>query len=150
MKCKPESTNELLSNSPLRSLLERVEKHGEILRIVREALPPSLAGHCKDCLAREDQRLVIFTDSPAWASQLRFYVPTILVKLKTPNGYDFRDIQVRNLRFEAPSNKVKSVNAPSLEVARMIKESGLGASSVELRKALERLSVTIERYTGRN
>ncbi|HUL12285.1 MAG TPA: DciA family protein [Methylococcaceae bacterium] len=148
MTSVPESTQKLLNGSVFRSLLDKVGEHAVILGLVRESLPASLAEHCRDCLAHEN-RLVLFTDSPAWASQLRFYAPAILARIGALAEYEFREIQVRNLRLQAPAYKPKPIKLPSPEVARMVKASGPGAPSDELRQALERLGATIERYAWR-
>ena len=140
------TTRQLFSGAVLRAVVEQVEQHGMILRYVREALPIALAEHCKDCLT-DGGRLVIFTDSPAWASQLRFYAPAIRTRLKTACGGDFREIQVRNLRPETQSDRSRPMRAPSREIAHLIHASGLGSSG-QLGDALLRLGVTMARYAG--
>jgi hypothetical protein len=142
-----QTARELLHSSVLRALVKRVEQHGMILRHVQEALPIALAEHCKSCLA-DGGRLVIFTDSPAWASQLRFYAPVILARLRTACGDDFREMQVRNLRLEAPADGRKPARAPSPETAHLVQASGHSTSSDQLREALLRLGATMARYAG--
>jgi len=141
------TTHQLLSSSILCGLVKKAEQHGIILKHVREALPIALADHCKDCLA-DGGRLVIFTDSPAWASQLRFYAPVILARLRTAYGDDFREMQVRNLRLEAPADRPKPIRTPAPEIAHLIQASGQSTSSGQLRDALLRLGATMARYAG--
>lgn len=78
-------------------LLIRVEKHRALLKIIREALPQALGMRCMDCLAKEDGRLIIFTDSQAFAAKLRFYAPLMAEKLSL-NGFEFKDISLRILK----------------------------------------------------
>ncbi len=149
MSRRPESPNALLiQSSGFRALLVQVEKHERLLRIARAALPSVLGEHCKACLSKEG-RIVIFADSPAWATQLRFFGPAILASLRSCDGENFREVQVRNLTRETIPDESRSMNLPSPEVARMVRMSAIDAPTDELRAALMRLGATIERYAGR-
>jgi len=146
---EPQRAAQYLNSSIFRSLLDRVELHRQILSLARGVLPETLAAHCQDCLIK-GSRVLVFTDSPAWASQLRFYAPNILAQLNSSAGHHFSEVQVRNLRLEAPADTHKPMKRPSPSVARLLNLSGLDAPSVEIGEALVRLGATIERYAGRN
>ena len=62
-------------------LVTHARQLGHLSSIVQAMLEPSLANHCQ--LAHFDgSRMVLVTDSPAWASRLRFSSNTLLAQLK--------------------------------------------------------------------
>jgi hypothetical protein len=117
----------------------------EILRRVRQALPDFMGLHCRHCVVR-DERLLIYMDSPAFASQLRFYAPSLLEKLDVGSGPRIRDIQVRNLLAVAPepgSSQPKPRNARSSASGEALVAAAEGMASEEIKAALLRLGRTL-------
>lgn len=136
------STASILNSPKLRPVLEKIEKHRAILSQVREALPAALAEHCMDCVTREN-RLVLYVDTPSWSFQLRFYLPAIRSKLKVSEGYEFRDIQVRNLVQQRPLTRSHADPVVSQSTLSSIHASASETSTEELRSALTRLAETL-------
>ena len=147
MAYKPDSPQQLLKNPVLQEILRRVAIHAELLKKVKEGLPVALAGHCLDCVAHEDGEVVIFSDSQAFASQLRFYAPVILAKLNANHGPSFfRRVSVKNLHPKAQDTAARLMQAPSPETIGIVKESGKAAFCDELGRALAKLGAAMERY----
>ncbi|GEM_PF-466495 len=69
---------QMLEDSVLSTLKARAHLHKKLLQRIQAGLPQNLSDHCIACVLRLDGLLVIYTNSAAWASQLRFYQSTIL------------------------------------------------------------------------
>lgn len=140
-----ESRRQVLGAASLRLLLRRVDLHRDLLRLAREALPESLAAHCLDCVAHEDGRLTLYTDSPVWGGQLRFHAPDILAHLRAQGRLACREIVVRN--WITPLPKPKPIKeTPSLPAVEAIQTAAAYCSSPELAEALNRLGQTLARF----
>ncbi len=140
------SLNDLISPTLLRSL----KIQAELLGRVRKAVPAALAVHCRYCVMREDGRMVVFTDSPAWATRLRFYSPSLLAALNADGGMPIGEILVRTLRIESPTRTVKPMEEPSPRAIEAVKASVAAAVCPEVGESLARLGMTMERYAGKN
>ncbi len=151
MTGKPESTQQLLNHSTFLGLVRRIDLQAELLARVKKALPPSLGDHCLYCVAREDGRLVVFTDSPAWATQLRFYAPAILAAIRERDDFNIKEILPRNFPpTAAAAVPAKSMKTPPSDAIEMIKISSSAAPCPELGEALARLGAAMERYARKN
>lgn len=89
-------------------LLKQLEKHQKILALVQTTLPVTLAMHTKDCVIK-GRKLVIFTTSAAWASQLRFYSSALLTKI---NSYSTETIELIQFKIHQPEGHPQVVNKP--------------------------------------
>ncbi len=150
MRNKPESTRLFLNDSIFQGLRRKIEIQTELLGKVREAVPGFLAVHCRYCVVREDERLAIFTDSPAWATQLRFHAPSLLAALNAGGQMSIRGILIRNLRLATPKEGLKPMKIPSPQAIEMVKACSMLAACPELGEALARLGITMERYAGKS
>ena len=65
----------------------QLEIQNELLNAVKSALPSHLSSHALYCVA-SGKKVIIYTDSANWSSQLRFYHQDILHKLKTVKYQD--------------------------------------------------------------
>lgn len=68
-------------NKGLSSLIDRVKKIAELDKVVRAELSKPLADYCRVANIRHS-KLIIQTDSPVWASKLRFESTTLLAALR--------------------------------------------------------------------
>jgi hypothetical protein len=146
----PKPVQGLLRGAALASIMAQLDSQGRLLRAVREGLPAFLSIHCRHCIAKGD-RLLIYADSPAFASQVRFYGPGLLPRIEQSIGLRFRDIQVRNLLDAAPMdaiNKKPRAVPPARGVSELLRESAENAAHEEITEALLRLSRTLAK--GRN
>jgi hypothetical protein len=147
MADKPESAHSLLKGGVMAALRAELEVQGRMLQAVRRGLPDFLGSHCRHCVIKGD-RLLIYVDSPAWGSQLRFHGPSLLLHLEQTTGRRFRDIQVRNLLPAAPTStaeKPRAVPPPGPGVSELLRESAENAPHEDIREALLRLSRTLEK-----
>lgn len=75
----------LQGSGTLGNLLACIERNAELLRAVRRALPHPLDAHCLHA-AIEDRTLTLVSDSPVWASRLRFLAPEVQRALNANQG----------------------------------------------------------------
>jgi len=141
---QPESVTGLFQGATIRAIRTQIEKHHRVLDVARKALPGFLADHCVDCVIKPDQ-LILYVDSPAWASQIRFYALHLLPRIEQATGQRFRDLLIRNVLPVAakPRGKPDFVSPPGF-VAELLKSSASSTSSGELKEALLRLSGTVQ------
>jgi hypothetical protein len=81
LKLKPKSINELFSNRPaLQRITESLPLQQSWADWLRGALAGELAGHIVAALPKSDE-LVVFADSPAWGTRLRYALAALLPQI---------------------------------------------------------------------
>ena len=125
----------------LRSLIQQAQQNTQLLEIVRKMLPDKISAHC---IAARDKAgiLILTTDSPAWASQLRFTSPMLLKKL-TKNNFIYQKALIKvNLQMEGHRiiGKNHKTEQLSKESARYITDCVDTVKNKALKKALLKLS----------
>jgi len=122
-----------------------IEKHKEILQVIRSSLPESLAKETRDC-AVKDTKLLIFTASAARASQIRFYSQAILTAVNSKNDKNIDKIQLKVLDPIPDINQDKPrLDIPTLENIELIRVNQLEAPDSDLKRALLSLSQTLKK-----
>ena len=66
-----------LTQDRLGNFWNRVEFHGKLQKLLEEKLPPAFRGHVQVACIQGDS-LVLCTDSPLWASDLRYRSNNVL------------------------------------------------------------------------
>jgi hypothetical protein len=128
----------------------QIEQQQRILQRIQAALPDALAKQVRHCLIR-DKKLLIYTDSAAWASQLRFYNSAILAAIVPLARTPVEMLQIRIIAGQTgliPGHKRKA-KIPSVEKIENIRNDSLTVSDNQLRLALLKLSTTLERLSGK-
>jgi len=146
MTHQPEAVAGLFQGAAIQAIRTRIAKHRRVLGAAKRALPGFLADHCVDCVVKPEQ-LILYVDSPAWASQIRFYALHLLTRLEQSTGHRFNDLQIRNAlpTGTKPLGKPASVSAPAF-VAELLKSSASSTTSREIKEALLRLSETVQAF----
>ncbi len=122
--------------------MERIARHSEALmqlqRRLRDLLPSPLAEHCHVANAR-GRTIIVYVDSAAWATQLRFLSDQLA---KTLLGEGGGRLKVRVRPSSRPSAPRKTRPAPRLspDNARLLRESAGAISDEALGRALRRLA----------
>lgn len=132
-----------IPNRFLAHYLSRLEQQKKGLQRIRDILPPSLARHALHCVIAE-KKLLLYTDSAAWGSQLRFYKNAILAAV---DGNTTEILQIRILTENALPHKIEhgKPNIPSSENIAMIRNHSTTMSDSELKLALQKLCATLSR-----
>ncbi|MEQ1529166.1 MAG: DciA family protein [Methylococcales bacterium] len=129
-------------------LFNQIEQQKRVLQQLQAVLPEPLAKHVLHCVIN-DKKLLIYTGSAAWASQLRFYNKTILAAIAPITTRTVNIMQVKIL-LENSNNtgvSVRKANLPSSETIEMIRNQGAAVPDDQLKQALLSLSTTLKRLS---
>jgi hypothetical protein len=140
MAAKPEPARRFVKGDVLSPLSAQLAEQQRLLQAVRSNLPEFLAPHCRHCVPR-GERLLIYADTPAFASHLRFYGPNLLMRLEQATGQRFRECQVRNLFSviaEAKGKPPSPIHRPAPKVVNAIRDDAINRQD-EVGEALLRL-----------
>ena len=152
MPQKPPSFKVSLSfqNRTMAYFYSQIEQQQRILQRVQTALPDPLKKQAKHCLIK-DKKLLIYTDSSAWASQLRFYKSVILAAITPLTKAPVEIMQVKIITGQTGSvlGVKRKAKIPSAEQIEVIRSHGLTVSDNQLRLALLKLSATLERLSSK-
>ncbi|HHC71261.1 MAG TPA: DUF721 domain-containing protein [Thiotrichales bacterium] len=144
MANRPQPLGNLLNASGgIHRLLEQARAQQALLGRVRALLPAPLDRHCVAALERKGQ-LLLYTDSPAWSSRLRFHSRALERRLRA-DGLPVGRIRVRVSLPDRPrGDSPPPVSGPgrtlSRENAALIRTVAGGIRDHGLRAALERLA----------
>ncbi len=128
------------------SIVGRLQEQNRLLIDVKKAVPPFLREHCVACVAKENN-IILYTDSPAWASQLRFHGASIIDELN--RQLPSKTVAKVKLRVLIPpaspnTNREYPPQTPSPETIHALRSSANSLSNIELKNALSRLALTLE------
>jgi hypothetical protein len=139
MPRQPQALIEILkAGARTTGLLQQAQENSRRTEQLRELLPGPIALHLR-ATSWDRGRLVLFADSPVWASRLRFASPALLRVLS-----GVRDIRVRVLPASGsePDPCISSAHRPRLSAttAQTIRRAAAGVDDPALRTALSRLA----------
>lgn len=131
-------TRVLRSSGTARELLSQAQDLQQLLTRVRKLLPVPLEGHCRAVLLKKRQ-LILFVDSPAWASRMRYYSRDLKSLLRR-NGMRVERVSVRVLINDTPQNQKRgAAKRLSPENAALIRQTAEGIGDEGLSAALRKL-----------
>ena len=125
-----------------RHLWQQLAEQKQILKAVRSLLPDALAKQVCHCLISED-KLLIYTDAAVWATQLRFYQPTLLSAFK--NIVNTVQIRITDAGLEQPIERQAKI--PSMDTIKALEKDSLTIEDETLRQSLLHLSQTLARLS---
>lgn len=130
---------------------QQIEQQKRLLQHIQAALPPTLAKQLRHCLIK-DKKLLLYTDSAIWASQLRFYNKIILASVSRPSRETIETVQIRIITESTGLNlqAARKARIPSAATIAIIRNDSLGVADNQLQQALLKLSATLERLSGKN
>ncbi len=139
MAHRPKSIRHLLKDRPLLSRLDHeIGQQQAVLEQVRQCLPDELARHCLGARLAARQ-LVLHTDSPVWASRLRYQAKQ-LQSLLHRTYPELSEVKVRLLIADKNRPQRRSVARHSNRAAEIVRDSAADTGSAPLKAALLRLS----------
>ena len=143
MARSPRPVRRLLKDKPTLRLLElEISARKALLNQVRRLLPENIARHIVAAQKRE-QDLILHTDSPVWATRLRYNGPQIISLLKSADP-SLRNVKVRVFVSRTPTRRRIVPVRHSDIAAAIIHDSAIDTKQPELREALERLSLALK------
>ncbi len=133
----------LKQDHKLAALLAQARLHDRLLGKIRQTLPEPLGAHCLYCVLRRGGQLILYTDSAAWASKLRFYQS----ELRSAVGElgPLNSIQVRVLLPTGRVEKPPRLSIPAPEVLDQLEQNAATAADPQIKRALQRLARTLRR-----
>lgn len=125
----------------LNGLLDQVQRLRRLTGVLRGLLPEPLAAHCLVANLNGDT-LVIGCDSSAWATKLRYHLPTLLAQLRQhPEAAALSEIRLRLQPFRDPAPRAAPRRAKlSSHSAELLSASAEATADPALKAALLRLS----------
>jgi hypothetical protein len=135
----PHASRFLEHSGPLAPLLAEIARADALLRAVHRCLPPPLDSHCLHATLHEGT-LTLVTESPAWASRLRFFAPEISHAL----GGDYGRISACRVRVRPQVVAAEHrEGAPTLSQATVdhLLQAAAGAQDGAIAQALRRLAL---------
>ncbi len=131
-------------NRTIAHLFNQIEHQKQVLQCIRNNLPPTLSEHVQHCVVK-GKKLLLFTDSAAWASQLRFYNSVILAAIAPITRENVSVMQIR-IRTEAVRiTNIRKPNIPSVQQIHYIRKQSLAMSDEQLQAAMLKLTTTLEK-----
>jgi hypothetical protein len=143
-------------NKTIALLCLQINQQLAILEHVKAVLPKELADHALHCVFNDknpnNKKLLVYTDSAAWASQLRFYGKALLTAIESVTSEPVSVLQVKviNVPETANTRKKRMAAIPSQAVADEINSFSLTVTDTKLKQSLEQLSSTLSRLHNRN
>lgn len=125
----------------------KINQQAQVLRLVRNVLPTKLGSHASYCVLN-DKKIVLYTDSATWSSQLRFYHQTILSKLHDTGFQHVEVLQIKVVPEQQTQVSKNKAKIPSQENIDLIRQQGLAQHDQELNAAFLRLSKTLSRLSS--
>ena len=127
----------------------QIEQQRRILQRIQAVLPDILAKQARHCLIK-DKKLLVYTDSAAWASQLRFYNSAILAAIAPLTGTPVKTMQIKIITGQTGliTGIKRKAKIPSVEKIELIRNHSLTVGDKQLSSALLKLSATLKRLSG--
>jgi hypothetical protein len=122
--------------------LYRISVHSKLLSAIKATLPSALSSHALHCVS-SDKKVLIYTDSATWSSQLRFYHQTMLRAIKSNGLGEFESLQIRIIPQAIQVEKINPTILPSKENIKSIMIQAENQSDEELKHALLNLGNTL-------
>lgn len=147
MTFKPAAFKSALS-FPSRSMdqwVVQIKQQKQILKTLRTVLPETLSQHLHHCVIN-GKKLMIYTDSAAWASQLRFYDKALLAAIAPLTTQSVSIVQFKLIIEKVGPNLATQEPAmiPALDKLKAIRDFCRAGPNNELTSALLKLTKTLE------
>ncbi|MDP1772958.1 MAG: DciA family protein [Methylobacter sp.] len=136
-------------NRTIAHFYSQIDQQKRVLQRIHEVLPAGLAEHAVHCVIN-GKKLLVYTDTAAWASQLRFYNSAILAAIApvTRESVSIMQIKVRVEVLSATSLPERTPIIPSAEKIALIHDQSLTISDEQLKLSLQKLSATLAKLSA--
>ena len=125
--------------------MEIIAEQKALQTIVKTALPAEIADHVQHCV-RSGNRLLIYTETASWGSQIRFFHVSILNKIAESGQKNIISLQVRISPQLIRQQSARTPRLPSTENIGLIRDQIIDHETDDvLTQALSRLTRTLEK-----
>ena len=139
----------LFPNRTIANFYSQIEQQKQILQCIHEVLPVAIAQHVLHCVIN-GRKLLVYTDTAAWASQLRFYNSAILAAIAPVTRASISIMQIK-VRLETLPTTLSIPGRrpiiPSAEKIAFIQTFGLTVADEQLQRSLLKLGATLEKLS---
>lgn len=133
--------------SSTKKLIRAAERHGDITKKIQSYLPTDFAEHCEFGSIRGSS-IILFADSAAWATRLRFHSSDLLRYINNEYKYSLSSIKFKVMPLRGKRKKPKpkpfhidSSNIDSIrQLSSTVKHQGLSDALVRLAAITEKKS----------
>jgi len=144
MAIKNHKSIEFLAESELNSckeVMKRVAAIQKIDQVFKTLIDQELANHCQVANYRNGQ-VIIEVESAAWATLLRFQLPTLLSEMRQQGlaSVASLDYYILTRPTEKPVKKLSVAKNLNPENAQYLQDIAAGMTDSKLKEALEKLS----------
>jgi len=124
----------------------QIEFQNKLLKTIIAALPEHLSSHALFCVI-SGNKIVIYTDTASWSSQLRFYSKTLLQAILVSNLGDFEKLQIKIIPKIMQAERQNAIKLPSMENIDFILNQAENQTDEKLKKALLKLGTTFNKLS---
>ncbi len=145
----PFKTSLSYSNKTMAFYYQQIDNQRQLLKAIKILLPKALSDQAKHCVIKNN-KLLIYTESASWASQLRFYEQIILKAVNEVTKTRMLTMQTKLITTHV-NNRMMSIrkpNLPSNEKIKSLEADSMGIDDIKLRNSLQRLSKTLQRLSN--
>lgn len=137
------------SNKTMAFYYQQINNQQLLLKNIKDVLPKNLAEQARHCVIKE-KKLLIYTESAIWASQLRFYEHMILSAINPLTKTRIENMQTKVLTTPAHNRflNIRKPKLPSTDKIKLLKANSMAIEDTQLRNALQKLSNTLEKLSG--
>lgn len=149
-------------NRTIAHLYSQIEQQKQVLQRIHDLLPAAIAEHVLHCVIN-GKKLLVYTDTAAWASQLRFHSSSILDAIAPTTRESVSIMQIKIMAEMSPAGRRRGIGEralqatphgrkpiiPSAEKIELIHNHSQTVSDEQLKLALLRLSTTLEKMLKR-
>ncbi len=125
----------------------QIDVQNILLNKIRLVLPEHLAPHALHCVISE-KKLIIYTDSAAWSSQLRFFHQRILQSLSASKQSHIELVQIKVLPIVTEQKNRSSKIIPSADKIDQILSDADNQTDEKLKQALMKLGKTFQKLSN--
>lgn len=134
-------------NKAIAQLYLQINQQLALLKQIRAILPKELADHTLHCVLN-NKKLLVYTDSANWASQLRFHGQTMLNVIESAASTPAFTVQIKIINATATTTANRRTVIPSKTVAYQIRNQSLISTDPQIKQALDKLSKTLARLSN--
>ncbi len=137
------------SNKMMTFYYQQINNQQQLLTAIKEVLPAGLTDQARHCVIKE-KKLLIYTDSAIWASQLRFYENIILSAINQHTRTRIETMQTKLITAPARNSvlNIRKPQLPSTEKIKSLQVDSMAIDDMQLRRSLQKLSNTLEKLSS--
>ncbi len=128
---------------------DQIEIQNKLLKIIASSLPEHLSSHALFCVI-SSKKIILYTDSATWSSQLRFYTKKLLQVVRASDYGNYEEVKIKIIPKIMEREDPQSIELPSAENINFIFNQAENQTDEKLKKALLKLATTFNKLSKKN